>query len=168
MVFSPNFTEIGYVEKTHGTAGWIKINFYDLKNSIPKKGMEFLFLQMDSSVVPYKIEQVNMKAGLVKFFDFDNPTVAQKLVGKVIFTDKELPKTKDSTEWLPLHYLIVDQLNTSIGKVIDLTEIPGNPLIEVETEHGIIQLPWNTDLIIEIDKIKKTITYNILDGLLEL
>ena len=107
MIFSPNFTEIGYVEKTHGTAGWIKINFYDPKNSIRLRQMEFLFLQMDSDAVPYMVEQVNMKAGLVKFFDFDNPTIARKLVGKVIFTDKELPKTKDSTVWLPLIFIKV-------------------------------------------------------------
>lgn len=168
MIFSPNLTEIGYVEKTHGTAGWIKLNFYSVKNSIPKKGMEFLFLQMDSSSVPFKIEQINMKAGLVKFFDFDNPIVAQKLVGKVVFTDKELIVSKDSEEWLPLQYLIFDQSKNSIGKVVDFIEIPGNPLLEVEMENGIVQLPWNTDLIVKIDDIKKTIIYNIPEGLLDL
>jgi|GEM_PF-3230238 len=168
MIFSPNFIEIGYVERTHGTAGWIKLNLYNPENSIPKKGMEFLFLEMDSFPVPYRIEKLNAEAALVKLFDFDDPDKAQALVGKTILANSETLQVKRTSVWQPLNYFVYSQSNVAIGKVLDINEIPGNPLLEVETEHGMIQLPWNADFIISTDKSKKTIVYDVPEGLLAL
>ncbi len=53
-----------------------------------------------------------------------------------------------------------------VGPITDVIDIPGNPLLEVETENGTALVPFNEDLVTGLDPSTRAITLSIPSGLL--
>ena len=163
MIFSPRFVQIGFIEKTHGTKGWLKIN--NSENSISTE-MEFLFLEQSGQKVPFKVSDFNAISNLIKFTQFNNPEDAQKFANTGIFIIAE--KTAPTKERELVGFKLLDQNNNKVGIIKGWEDIPGNPLLLVETEKEQVYLPFNADLILELDHKNEQLVYQMLDGLLEL
>jgi len=163
LIFTPCFVQIGFVEKTHGTKGGLRINFN--KNSISSE-MEFLFLEQCGQKVPYQIEQFNLIAGIVKLIGCDTPEVAQKFVKSGIYHISDEAHTPEQHKWIG--FTLQNQEKVPIGKVIGIEEIPGNPLWMIVADSGMFYIPFNQELILKIDENNNLITYQILEGLLDL
>ena len=163
MIFSPRFVQIGFIEKTHGTKGWLKIN--NSENSISSE-MEFLFLEQFGQKVPFKLTDFNATSNLIKFEQFNNPEEAQQFANTGIFIIAE--KSTPTKERELVGFQLLDQNAKLVGIIKGWEDIPGNPLLLVETEKEQVYLPFNTDLILELDHNKKKLVYQIPDGLLAL
>jgi 16S rRNA processing protein RimM len=163
MVFSPDFEEIGYIEKTHGISGWLKVNLY--KNSISKE-VEFLFLEQHGQKVPFKIKEINKNSNLILMSNFTNPEEAQHVVGSGVFVIAT-EKSKPAAQGL-LGYKVVDENGHFIGEITAYIKIPKNPLIEVKMKDREITLPLSEDLLLNTNHKTKTVTYQLPEGLLDL
>ena len=53
-----------------------------------------------------------------------------------------------------------------VGEIIDFIDIPNNPCIEVETEHGAVMIPLHEDLILSVDPEYQEIIMQIPAGLI--
>ncbi len=166
MIFTPNLTKIGYVEKTHGTNGAVKLVLNIYKNSILKK-MEFLFLEIAGNKVPFKVESYNITADIVKFTQFNNPMDANEILGCTVMIEDFVVPVYDE-DFKPIDFEIINQDGLFIGKVIELIPIPNNPQLLIAYQDRQVELPWHIDFILAIDQKKKTMQYRIIEGILDL
>lgn len=163
MIFAPHFVQIGFIEKTHGTNGWLKVN--NSENSISSE-MEFLFLEQFGQKVPYKIAEFNPSASLLKLHELNSPEEAQQFANTGLFAIAE--EDAPTKERDLVGFAIRNPQDQLIGTILSWEDIPGNPLLLVKTDQGNVFLPFNQDLILDFDHKRKTIIYQIPDGLLEL
>ena len=77
-------------------------------------------------------------------------------------------KTAPTKERELVGFKLLDQNNNQVGIIKGWEDIPGNPLLLVETEKEQVYLPFNADLILELDHKNEQLVYQMLDGLLEL
>lgn len=165
MVFSPDFEEIGYIEKTHGITGWLKVNLY--QNSIPNLlGMEFLFLEQHGQKVPFKVKEIKTDGSLLQFDKFDTPETARAFVHSGIFmiaSKQQIPAVQSL-----IGYQVEDHHGSLVGEIMSFIAIPNNPLIAVKMRDKEVSLPFSDTLVIQTNHKTKVITYQIPDGLLDL
>ncbi len=166
MIFSPSFTEIGYIEKTHGNSGALRFNI-TLQNDSILKRMEFLFLMHNNQPVPYQIKSINLAARIIHFEGLNTPESSTRLTGsKILMMSGEI--NEKDTLFKPIGYQLFNKDNELLGIICNWIAIKNNPLIVLLHNEIEYDLPWHPDLIIKIDKQNKTITYRLPEGILDL
>src|SRR5690349_8932448 len=87
------FTEIGFIRKTQGFNGAV-ILAVNIGNAEDFLGSQYLFLNMDGSMVPFYIEEFSAEGtqAVIKFEDVTTYDAAVVLVSKkVLLPNDELP-----------------------------------------------------------------------------
>ncbi len=163
MLFSPNFTQIGYLEKAHGVEGWIKYNLYEPEKSILQE-MDFLFLEIHHQKVPFQLEKLNEQGGLLKLMGYKDRETLNPLLGSGIYQIADEKRIEPNQDLIGLK--VISEDGQDVGRVTGINSIPGNPLIEIEDGKHLI--PFNPELVIAYDEEKKELKYQIPSGLLEL
>ena len=165
-----NTQEIGYISKTHGLKGHVVLRLKDDIN-IDEERITAIFLDMGGSQVPFFIEEVkHSNVGyILKFETIDNIDTSKKLVAKTAFCMEDfIIEDEDSLKEF-LGYTIIDSHYGNIGTITDVNDKTENILITVTHPTGAeIILPFNDDLIIEIDDDLKTIEFNAPEGLISM
>lgn len=164
MLFNPSFKKIGFIEKSHGVEGLLKVSFEE--KSISKE-VDFLFLDMKEQKVPYQVEDFNHSNGLLKLKDVNDPDFILTLGSRGIFLPSE-NEDMDLEDSDYRGYRIKEPEGSIVGVIHQIQRIPMNPQLEVEYENQLILIPWNPHLLLSIDHSKKEMVYSIPDGLLEL
>ena len=169
-----DYLQIGIIKKTFGKKGELVI--YPVSNFDFDKINEndWLFIDIDSELVPFKIEDIDVKSDElihIKFEDitFDN---AAKFTGLNIFlhlTDKNkklIPNKEDlySVEG----YKVIDEIKGEIGIVDSIIHNQMQDILQVISANDKILIPVNENIIQQIDKKKKIIYINAPEGLLDL
>lgn len=162
--------EIGYISKTHGLKGHVNLKLHD-GIYIDDVKLKAMFLDMGSSQVPYFIEEIRPTPNsyLVKFEGIDNVETSKKLIGKKAFCLAEfIIEDEDSLSEF-IGYTIIDKTHGDIGKIIDIDDKTDNVIMTISHPSGSeIILPFNEDLIEEIDDDEKTISFNAPEGLIDM
>lgn len=162
--------EIGYISKTHGLKGHVILRLNELIN-IDEEAIKSIFLDINGSQVPYFLEECrpNNTGYIIKLETIDSVDTSKKLIGKKAFalTDFILENDESLKEFIG--YAIIDVKSGNIGNIADVDEKTDNAIIKVIHPSGVeIILPFNDDLIIEIDDDLKTIEFNAPEGLIEM
>lgn len=163
MIFNPSFEKIGFIEKTHGVEGQLKIS---IENSISSE-MEFLFLELNGDKVPFKVASINNNQTLLKLEGVFSPDFMKKLSSKDLFTIVSNTK-KQPGNFEIVGYSVKNAEGEIFGEVKRVENIPKNKLIEVVNGDKAYLLPFNENFILDFDKESKEITYNLLDGMLDI
>jgi 16S rRNA processing protein RimM len=165
------FTEIGFIRKTQGFKGDVilAVNKGDAEDFLEG---EYLFLNMDGSIVPFYIEEFSAEgtSAVVHFEDVDTHEAAAVLISKkVLLPRDELPEDFLEEDELKsiTGFAVVDRNKGVIGNVKDVAETPGQLLIIFEYSKTEIMLPVNDKTILKILKKKREVHVDIPDGLLE-
>lgn len=164
-----NLAEVGYVVRTHGVKGHLRINF--TKNIKELSVGEALFLLQKGMPAPFFIKEIEYLQGTEAFVLFEDITTkedAQLFTKKPVYGPEENLVTQTEHEKNFEGFLVKDQNNTSIGNVLSSLDVQEYDLLEVDYNGKSILLPFHENIIIRIDEKKKVITLQILEGLLTL
>ena len=161
--------EIGYISKTHGLKGHVILRLNELVNI--DEDIKSVFLDLNGSQVPYFITECrpNNTGYILKLETIDVVETSKKLIGKKAFALPDFILEEDESLKEFIGYAIIDSKLGNIGNIIDVDEKTDNAIVRVIHPSGAeIILPFNDDLIIEIDDDLKTIEFNAPEGLIEM
>ena len=162
--------EIGYISKTHGLKGHVILRLTE-DLGIDESKITSLFLEIGGSQVPYFIEScsANNTGYIVKFETIDTIDTSKKLIGKKAFCLPDFVIINEDSLNEFIGYTINDSQYGNIGTIVEVDDKTDNVIIKVAHPSGAeIILPFNDDLIIEIDDDLKTIDFNAPEGLIDL
>lgn len=163
-------TEIGFVIKTHGVKGQLRITFNE--NIKELSVSEALYFLVKGVKMPYFIQQIEyFKDGdaLVQLEELNNKEDAEYFTKKPVFGSKDYQLEEDEEEVTPfLGYQVMDEIAGEIGTVIGYSDMGDYELIEVNFNGKDIMIPIHEDIIISIDEEKNILYLRIPDGLLDL
>lgn len=165
-----NTQEIGYISKTHGLKGHVTLR---LKEDIfiDEEKITSIFLDINGSQVPYFVEEIKLanQGYLVKFENIDSVETSKKLIGKTAYCLEDfITEDEESLKYF-IGYTVIDSKYGNIGTIVDIDDKTENVVITVAHPSGAeIILPFNDDLLNEIDDDMKTVDLNSPEGLIEM
>ena len=172
--------QVAQVLKSNGTDGELVMSFREIAPEDINLS-EPVFIIFDGLPVPFFIESFtkrgNSKA-LVRLTDICSQEDVDEIAGKAVYVDDsqipEMSLEEDGFAALVGWMLLTpadDQADDDmelyeVGEITDFIDIPNNPCIEVETEHGAVMIPLHEDFIMSVDPEYKEIIMQIPAGLL--
>ncbi len=165
--------ELGIITKIHSFKGEV-ILFLD--TDVPQNyyKLESLFIEINKQLIPFFIDQLKVQKVnnlRLKFDGVNSEEAALLITGKNVFLPlTQLPELKDDQFYYHeiVDYLITNDQNEEVGKVIEVIDDSSNRLINVLVNNKEALLPFNNNHILKVDKPNKTIQLSIPEGLLEL
>lgn len=163
-------TEIGYISKTHGLKGQVILRMKD-GLFLDEEKANSLFIEINGSQVPYFIEELRLSNNgyILKIETINAVEISKTLVGKKVYAYNEFVEEEESEfdEWIG--YRIIDNQFGEIGLLNSVDQTTQNVLFNVVNSSGIeVILPFNEDLISEVNDTEKIIYYHAPEGLLDM
>lgn len=173
MLKKDDHFELGSLLKTTGIKGEIIARF---NNEIPKKlnKLESVFVEIDGKLVPFFIENIQIKSNYtasIKFEGVIDEQKAKEYIGCTFYLPSEYKSIigiSDEDNIEVIGYTVKDQSYKTVGTVLEYFENTENPLLLVKTLQHEILIPAHDDLIIEVDDDEKQIILEIADGIMDL
>ncbi len=162
--------EIGYISKTHGLKGHVILRVNE-DLDINSEEIKSLFLELNASQVPYFVEECkpNNVGYIVKLEGINAVEESKKMVGKKAFSllDYVIENEDSLNEFIG--YEVIDTVMGHIGKITYIDDKTNNVVAQILHPTGKeIMLPFNDDLIEEIDDDARTIKFNAPEGLINM
>lgn len=176
MLKKEDFFKIGNIQKPHGIKGEVVLHF-DREIADDFEGQDTVFIEIDGGLVPFFISTYrfqSLKSALVLFQLAQTQEEIKEIVGKPVFLENKKQAEVESPEmnYLDLSgFTLFDQNRNLTGIIKGLIENPDNPLLEIEqdtTEKKEILIPFQEDLIIDINESEKWLQMKLPEGLLEI
>ena len=160
---------IGYIIKPHGKAGQVVIRLNGDFGDELEPG-EPLFLEIDETMVPFFIEEVEAFAdkAFVKLEFLESVEEIRQFNGsKVYFKTTEKLQSlfitgTNSSEYVG--YKVTDDTSSLSGTITGIINTPANPLFELINSAKKFYIPIQADLIVSIDKKSKCIRMKLPEG----
>jgi len=171
MIFEEDYFYAGKILKTHGYQGHLLVNFECFTNRDLKE-KEPVFLEIDGIHVPFFIESFEPKDENTIIIKFDNLSTdhdAEEFTGcKVFFPEKSKNKKKKSFSIDKLTGFSFEDITTGIkGTIIDIIDIPGNPLLKIKTSlKKEFFTPYHNELVEKINQKEKLLIMKLPEGLI--
>lgn len=166
--------KIGFIRKTHGVYGELILEFEPhFEYSI--EAAERFFVELDGLLVPFflKDEGLRFKAGnsaILTFNLVDTEKYAKRLVGNSVYLYQTeiIDEPEQSLESQFENYLLIDETLGEIGNISQVDDYAGNIVITVGYKGNDILIPYNEDLLVEVNKAQKSIKLKLPEGLIEI
>jgi 16S rRNA processing protein RimM len=153
--------KVGFLLRTHGYKGHIKISLDE--DDFEPEG--FLLVSINDKFVPFKIDNYNDDAGIIKLKGINTIDEANKIVGKQVLDFV----TENDTEADSFNgYTLVDEVTKKEYPVTATVEMPNQVLLEFRNGYKDTLLPFHPDLIVSVNHETKTITAHFPEGILDL
>lgn len=173
MKIFPNIEEIGFIQKSHGFDGLIKLqlNVELLGKAFPK----FIWVKQYGKPVPFLVLNYNIidnTTVIVKIEDINDETKANQLKNEVFYCEEEnyndyfIPL--DSYEYL-LGIIVNDKEIGKLGEIINVLENENShATLVVDYKTKEIMIPFVDEFILEINEELGTMEVNLPNGLIDL
>jgi 16S rRNA processing protein RimM len=149
---TPDFVQVGYVERSHGLEGQLKV-FFDVDDPQKVENLTLVYLRNDrgdlitARIVDLRVEgKRNQFSFFVQFDHIADRTSAEALKSKGIFLEVDDAETFVEAETISddslIDYEVFDDQDESIGLVIDVMENPAHPILVVATTSGSRLIPY--------------------------
>ncbi|MEE4196597.1 MAG: ribosome maturation factor RimM [Bacteroidales bacterium] len=160
----------GSLLRSFGAKGEVILKF---ENDLPEKikKLESIFIVVDGKLVPFFIDTIREKSintAVVKLEGIDREEKVREYIGAAFYLSKQqIQQIAYTVDEYPdvAGYEVINQHNQHVGRVVEFIDIPGNPLLKVQTPASEILIPANDELIIEVDDDLRHILMHIIDGL---
>jgi 16S rRNA processing protein RimM len=165
--------QAGKIVRTSGSKGELLCQFNSDAISSLKK-LESVFLNINENLVPFFIEQIQLKAknqALVKFLDVDSAEEATLLSGIGLYLPlTSLPKIKGKKYYYSdiEGFTVTDLVYGEIGTVSTVLELPQQDLLKIAFKGKEILIPMVDEIVKKIDLKKKNIQIDAPEGLIDL
>ncbi len=158
---------IGKIGKTHGIKGFVSIHLND-NIDVDWDSLRSFFIMMDNVPVPYIVEDIEFlpQKIIVKFQGINSVNEAKHFVNRIISLPENLILLDDSLNCIG--YLVVDvnQNNHHIGYVKEVIVNNNLKWLVIQNQHQKeILLPFNENLIEQINHQEKQIFYKAIEGM---
>ncbi len=164
--------EVGYIKKTHGYKGDVRIIIYD-DVYIPDK-VDVFFLTVKDEKVPFFVDAMNQildNEYIIHLEEMTTKEIAQPYKASKIFLPKNLVEkannVNDDAHEL-IGYAVEDLQHGKIGVVTDVYDLPQQEMLAVSFGSKEVLIPLRMELIHLMQPDKKLIIFDLPDGLLEL
>ena len=140
-------------------------------DEIDFKKLKTIFLEIDGAIIPYSIDNIKLhKSSLlrIRFENIDNEEKANKIIKiKTYLPIKDLPKLNGNKFYYHeiTNFMVIDLTLGEIGKVLKVNDQTSQPIIVVINNNSEIMIPLVDDFLIDINRDKKTLTFNLPEGL---
>jgi len=140
-------------------------------DEIQFKKLKTIFLEIEGALVPFEIKNVMLhKSSLlrIKLENIDSEKKANTIVKtKTYLPIKDLPKLNGDKFYYHeiISYTVLDLSLGNIGKVKEVNDQTSQPIIVVNNGLNEIMIPLVDDFLIEINRNKKTLTFDLPEGL---
>ncbi|MBC8046226.1 MAG: 16S rRNA processing protein RimM [Fimbriimonadaceae bacterium] len=162
--------EIGYVVRTHGVKGQLRILFDE--NIKELSVSEALFLLQKGKQIPFfikEIEYINDQEAFILFEDIISKEDAQLFTKKPLWGKKDyLIEGEEEGDDAYTGYIVYDENNNAIGEVIAEYPMKEYALLEVLYNQKNVLIPFHEEIILLVDDTKKIIQLKLPEGILEL
>ncbi|GAB4288756.1 MAG: hypothetical protein Kow0068_14450 [Marinilabiliales bacterium] len=171
MINPENYLVIGYISKYFGNKNEFLICQSD-SGLIINEQPNYIFLLLDGYLVPFAVEsfRVEDRGILVVFEDYNQNNERISLINISVYLPKQcvsFVKEKFSFKDL-INYTVFNSNRQMIGNVHDYEDIIGNPNLVVNYNNREVLIPFNEELLIDLDHNNKVIIMDIPDGLLDI
>ncbi len=167
----PDHVVIGRIVKTQGVGGEVKVK--PLTDHPPRfKLLESVLLERrGAETLRLRISRVSLRGPFVylRFEGIDSREAATSLVGGLLMVGREevLPLEADRFYGFELQGFRVKTTDgREVGRVRDVLDLPANPVFVVEKGEQEVLIPVIRDVVRRIDKTKREIVIQPLEGLL--
>ena len=174
--------QIAQVLKSNGTDGELVMGFREIAPEDINL-QEPVFIVFDGLPVPFYIESFSKRGNtkaLVRLTGICSMEDVEEITGKAVYIEEDqLPEMSLEDDgyaalvgWMlltPASAIMEDGNEDAlieVGEITDFLDIPNNPCIEVETEHGAVMIPLHEDLILSVDPEYQEIIMQIPAGLI--
>jgi len=159
---------VGFIKKTHGFKGVVKIHIEN--KDITLKQKEPLMLEINKKVVPFFMEQISKTdtEWLVKFEDISNLEEAEEILGLSVFVESEENHEEEIWSNNTEGFKIIDKHLGPIGEVVQHIEKPGQDMLEIVFNNKSFFIPFVEELIIDFDNEKEIIYTDLPEGLIDI
>lgn len=159
------FTDIGYLSKTHGIKGQLILradkDFYF-------EELKVAFIESSTGLAPHFVKRIspNNVGFIIELEETDTVEKAKLLIGKKIFVDAELVEVdEDDSDWIGFD--LIDNKLGLIGKIEKVSDNGIQILVSIIYNNKEIILPLVDDFIVKIDETERKIYYNAPEGLID-
>tara|TARA_B100001094_G_scaffold114682_1_gene110636 strand:- start:225 stop:740 length:516 start_codon:yes stop_codon:yes gene_type:complete len=140
-------------------------------DEIDLKKIKTIFLSINGSIVPYSVDNIKLhKSSLlrIKLENIDSEEKANKILKiKTYLPIKDLPKLNGNKFYYHeiINFTVLDLNLGKIGKVEKINDQTLQPIIIVDNGKRKIMIPLVDDFLIDLDRNKKTLTFDLPEGL---
>ena len=159
---------IGVISCVHGYDGAVVLRTYVDVKKLP----EFVFIDMDSTFIPFKVDKVISKGDnfIINFDDIsDRAEAAEIIKHKVFISEDKAEKFVEIKEDVRIRgFKIIDQNLGDIGIVENVEAYPAQDCIVAKKsalEKKTFLIPYVEEIVLRIDFEKKIVETNVPVGL---
>lgn len=154
-----DFILFGRIVKTSKEDGNLFIRTFE---EIEYKNIDFLFVEIDGTYIPFKINEIKKikKNSLeIKFEFINNPKEAAEIVSKNVFIEKKICTYKEENKNEIIGYIVIDEDLSKLGEIVNILNNNIQKLLEIRENNSTksFLIPYVNEFIFNIDHSKKTI-----------
>lgn len=163
---------IGVFNKPHGIHGELSFTFTD--DIFDRAECDYLVCLIDGIYVPFFIKEYRFRSdttALILLDGIDTNEKARAFTNIEVYYPVKYAQEQDSNDvsWNFFHgFQISDIENGPLGQIIDVDDSTQNVLFVVDNNGQELLIPAQEEFIVEVDKMHRTITVNLPEGLVEL
>ena len=149
----------GRIVKTSKEYGNLFIRTFE---EIEYKNIYFLFVEIDGTYIPFKINEIKKikKNSLeIKFEFINNHKEAAEIVPKNVFIEKKFCTSKEENKNEIIGYIVIDEDLSKLGEIVNIINNNIQKLLEIKENNSTksFLIPYVNEFIFNIDHSKKTI-----------
>lgn len=165
--------KIGFIKKTHGVRGELVLEFepqFEFSIEIANR----YFIEIDGLLVPFLLVEDGFRfktdeTAILTFDGVKTESYAKRLVGcpVYLFTDEiELdPDSQADSQFMG--FTLWDTMLGEIGIIEQIDDYSGNIVFTLKYKGNELLVPFNEELLVEIDDKRKIIQLRLPEGLIE-
>jgi 16S rRNA processing protein RimM len=159
---------IGRITKTHGFEGAVVVRSESGITGEPEQG-EPVFIVIDGIPVPFFTRDAFSPSPATLVISFDDYLTTESVASLKGCEVRIAGKEEDRAGVSGLEgYTLTDSNSSFRGTVKSVLQNPGQLLAVLTTPGGEIYVPLHPDLIVSVDRKRKTITMSLPEGLIQL
>ncbi len=133
-----------------------------------------IFIDIDNRLIPYFVNKCLVhKSSLLRFNleDVSDEKFANSLLRKKIYLPLELLPNLDGNKFYyheVIGFKMIDKKKGEIGTILKINDQTAQPLFEVSDGNKTLLIPLHDDFLIKLDRINKSFSVDLPDGLVDL
>ena len=166
--------KIGFIRKTHGVQGEVALEYESQYEESVAEATRF-FLEIEGLLVPFFVAADGLRfksarTALIQFDWTDSEMKARRLIGTAVYLlHNEIIEAEEVNSGSQIvGYHLHDENNNQIGVITAVDDYSGNVVFTIKKNSTEALVPFNEDLLLEMDNQKKIIRLKLPDGLLDL
>ena len=164
--------ELGRTLKPHGLKGEVAIKL-DVDDARRYEGLDMVWVERQGTLVPYSILSMSIrpKSTVVRFEGIEDVDAAQTMSGhRLLLPDSVLPPLDGLKFYYHevIGFMLEDAQHGSLGSIVDVLDLPGNPLFKTNKEGKEGLFPMQDHTLVDVDRKDRIVRVNMPDGLRDL